>query len=267
MHPRLQRVLARRMAALAKSNRLQLFVSTHAPVLQDKRAWTPLQHDVAVFEAAGGVLHKVVHPQRLLDTLGIRGADVGQCNGVIWVEGPSDRLYIRHWLTLWMRAHGLPEFDEHTDYSFMYYGGAVLSHFSLQEEDELVTMLRLNRNAFVVMDRDDDFTREAGGGWRAVGTRGAKLRIADSLGGLNGANPSFWITPGYTIESSLPEQELPRRRGVVHRRGSGRTGGAKMRKAIAYCNTYQSFALCSQHPAEIGTLIEQLVKHIRRWCA
>jgi predicted ATP-dependent endonuclease of OLD family len=30
--------------------------------------------------------------------LGMRASDLVQANTVIWVEGPSDRIYVRHWL-------------------------------------------------------------------------------------------------------------------------------------------------------------------------
>ncbi|MYM28319.1 AAA family ATPase [Duganella sp. CY15W] len=265
MHPHLQRLLARRMGEIAKDNKLQLFVSTHSPVMQDTRTWGPLVDKVKTFEAAGGILDNVVHPQRLLDLLGIRGSDIGQCNGVIWVEGPSDRFYIRHWLTLWARAGKIPTFIEHVDYSFMFYGGAVLAHFSTQDEEDFVKMLRLNRKAFIVMDRDDDFAEDEQGNWQALNTASAKLRVANSLGGLRRLDAPFWITPGPTIESSLPVEAM-RRRAPAGRGGLGRAAGVKVRRALAYCDDYQSHDQCSAHQEKIDRFVHQLAGHINTWC-
>lgn len=260
MHPHLQRLLASHMGKIAKENQLQLFVSTHSPVMQDARAWGPLEDKVKAFEATGGILGKVVHPQRLLDLLGLRGSDIGQCNGVIWVEGPSDRFYIRHWLTLWASAGMIPAFIEHVDYSFMFYGGAVLSHFSTGDDE-----LRLNRKAFIVMDRDDDFVEDEQGNWRAVNTASAKLRVANSLGGLNSLKAPFWITPGPTIESSLPAYAMRRRVPAV-RGGLGRVAGIKVRRALAYCDDYASHDRCSIHQDKIDKFVRQLANHITTWC-
>jgi hypothetical protein len=49
---------------------------------------------------------------------------------VIWVEGPSDRIYIRHWLKL-ADAH----LTEEVHFSIMFYGGKLLSHLSAGETD------------------------------------------------------------------------------------------------------------------------------------
>ena len=41
-----------------------------------------------------------------LDDLGASGADILQCNGVVWVEGPSDVIYLREWLRMHARKEG-----------------------------------------------------------------------------------------------------------------------------------------------------------------
>jgi hypothetical protein len=72
---------------------------------------------------------------------------------VIWVEGPSDRLYVRHWL---QRID--PSLQEGSDYAFIFYGGKVLSHFGFESSDEyaedLLEMIRVSRYSAVVMDKD-----------------------------------------------------------------------------------------------------------------
>lgn len=46
--------------------------------------------------------------------LGYRPSDLLQANAIIWVEGPSDRIYINHWLD-----QQAPDLVEGIDYSIM----------------------------------------------------------------------------------------------------------------------------------------------------
>lgn len=55
----------------------------------------------------------------ILDDLDVRASDLLQSNGIIWVEGPSDRVYIKHWLHQFCQC----SFKEGSDYQFLYYGG------------------------------------------------------------------------------------------------------------------------------------------------
>ncbi len=97
----------------------------------------------------------------LLDELGALGADLLQCNGIIWVEGPSDALYIQKWLEMYAVEKGLPIFRRHHDFAFQMTAGGCLRYYffsakvSVEESvEKLFSMLRVSRNAFLVMDSD-----------------------------------------------------------------------------------------------------------------
>ena len=47
-----------------------------------------------------------------------------QANCVVWVEGPSDRIYLKHWIEA-----VTSELIEGLHYSIMFYGGRLLSRF------------------------------------------------------------------------------------------------------------------------------------------
>lgn len=49
--------------------------------------------------------------------IGVKASDLLQSNCVIWVEGPSDRIYIKKWIELF-DGHNL---EEGLDYQFIYY--------------------------------------------------------------------------------------------------------------------------------------------------
>jgi hypothetical protein len=74
-----------------------------------------------------------------------------------WVEGPSDRIYLKLWFRH-RRANHQPVLIEGSNFSFVYYGGKVLSHFAFAEagQDELVALIRVCRYSGVGMDLDID---------------------------------------------------------------------------------------------------------------
>jgi hypothetical protein len=140
---------------------------------------------------------------RVVSDLGNRASDLVQSNFVIWVEGPSDRLYIRKWLSL----HD-SELVENGHYSIMFYGGALLSHLTVEDDaevDDFIHLLRLNRNAAVVIDSDrsdegDDLNS-------------TKRRVLDELAKIKAP---AWVTDGYTIENYIPREVMQQTIAAVY---------------------------------------------------
>ena len=153
LHPGL---LRRFIDQLRTFKNAQFIFTTHSHVLLDC-----LEKSDRVFRlnqredgSCGLVLCDGIKDQHfLLDALGIRASSLLQTNCVIWIEGPSDRLYIRQWL-----KEAAPDLQEGRDFTFNYYGGALLAHLEMKPQDELtkdfVSMLWISRFAIVVMDRD-----------------------------------------------------------------------------------------------------------------
>src|SRR5690554_6825353 len=80
----------------------------------------------------------------------------------------------------------------------MFYGGRLLSHLSFDSEQiisELIPLLRLNRNAFVVMDRDGFSSQTR--------INKTKSRIKQELGDRNS-----WVTKGREIENYLTSKTI-----------------------------------------------------------
>jgi putative ATP-dependent endonuclease of the OLD family len=127
--------------------------------------------------------------QRVLDILGVRAGHVLQANCVIWVAGPSDRLYIRRWLDLWSDRGVV----EGRDYACVFYGGRLARHLTMADaSDDLLHLARINRRAIVVMDSDRR------GPTAPIGT--TKLRLQDEVTRAGG---DAWITAGREIENYL----------------------------------------------------------------
>lgn len=119
----------------------------------------PLEQYIACFTT---VREATGMPSSLLDGLGAKGSDLLQTNGVIWVEGPSDCIYIRKWLKMYAIEKNLPLLVPGIHFDFQMYGGSLLDSISLSEDslsdtaalEKLVAMFRFSRNALVVIDSD-----------------------------------------------------------------------------------------------------------------
>jgi len=191
LHPLLQRRL---IQYLQEKTDNQYFIATHSASLID----TP---DAAVFHVTNQdgetQISKAITSSdkfEICQDLGYRASDLLQANAIIWVEGPSDRIYIRHWI-----SEIAPELREGIDYSIMFYGGRLLNHLSAKEPgtiqsniDALIAVRNLNRNLAVVMDSDKDKSNAR--------LNETKRRIRDELEQHGGI---AWVTAGREIENYI----------------------------------------------------------------
>lgn len=262
LHPHLQRYLARQIGDIAYQRTLQVFITTHSSVFQQLNLWP---HGANLFETHSGKLSKLNSAWRVLDALGIKGSDLSQSNGIIWVEGPSDRMYIKHWLKLYCQEQNLTEPLENVDYSFSFYGGASLSHFTLNETDDFIDMLSINRNSVIVMDCDKDFTVDDFGDLVCVNASLAKARILDRVASWNQKRAFTWITDGYTIESYLPTKILNQHFITNNRRLVLKEHRKKSNVAAQYTENYKVFKDCAGLLPHLTFHIKRLLENIREW--
>lgn len=136
---------------------------------------------------------------QLLDDLEVRASDIFQTNGVIWVEGPSDRIYINKWIKVFSNE----TLVEGIHYQIIFYGGRLLSHFQLHEqveESSLINLLLTNRNSAIVIDSDKRYRNQP--------INDTKKRIQEEFH----KHDSFcWITKGKEIENYIPLSSLSNR--------------------------------------------------------
>jgi ABC-type multidrug transport system ATPase subunit len=121
--------------------------------------------------------------------LGHSPSELLQTRFAIWVEGPSDRVYVNSWI-----KKIDPKLVEGVDYTILFYGGKILSQHSFIDEDsELVKAVSLARAFAVVMDSDrkPDNPR----------IRDTKLRVEEEIKKQDGI---CWITEGREIENYIP---------------------------------------------------------------
>ncbi len=139
----------------------------------------------------------------ILDSLGYKASDILQSNCIIWVEGPSDRIYINKWI-----KEKNPSLKEGLHYSIMFYGGRLLSHLTGDDDSEItefISLKKMNRNIAIVIDSDKK-NRQA-----PINT--TKTRIRDEFLSRDGY---CWITKGREIENYYDEATFHQAVKSVH---------------------------------------------------
>lgn len=197
LHPLLQR---RFLEFLRTQTSNRYIITTHSPALIAPASDVAVSHlwlENGVTKSRS--IATSVDSLRALDDLGAQASDLLQANSVIWVEGPSDRIYINRWIELLHPG----KFREGIDYSIMFYGGRLLSHISLNrdqnvetpedEAEELIQLLRINQHSALLIDSD---RRRSGD--QINPTKQRILKESKTSGVY------CWISPGREIENCLP---------------------------------------------------------------
>ncbi|GAA3644953.1 hypothetical protein GCM10022237_00450 [Nocardioides ginsengisoli] len=202
LHPLLQKKF---MRYLTDETDNQYVIATHSShLLDDDRATA---YHVRLTQS-GSVARLAKRPHELVEIchdLGYRPSDLLQANCVVWVEGPSDRIYVRRWLELLD-----PSLAEGIDYSIMFYGGKLLSHLTMSEDalTDFISLRRLNRASAILIDSDKTNSRQH--------ISATKKRIKDEFLADDPAPGLAWVTKCYTIENYVPFEILKRAVDAVH---------------------------------------------------
>lgn len=263
LHPTLQRLMVARVSEIAKHKKLQLFISTHSAALIDISNWDV--PDIKLFEVNGHALTELTSPANALGGLGIKPSDVFQANGVIWVEGASDRIYILHWLFLWCLMNSKKMPIENLDFSFVFYGGSTLGHFTSSGRSGLIDMFSINRNSIVVMDRDLDFKRLSSGADECINQNCVKYEVWSEFEKYNSNNGYCWVTEGYTIESYLPKNFRLKYYKLLGLRLKKISSYPKVTIANKFANGYGEFNYSYDKKTDLSAQIEKLFKTIEIW--
>jgi len=201
LHPAIQRRLFAYIRTVALNKKAHFIITTHSNIVIDQFSRDPLAQIYHVLhnqnESKVIPVKTYVEACGVLDDLDIRASDLLQSNGLIWVEGPSDRIYLTKFIELWSEG----EIHEGTHYQCVFYGGRLLAHLSSEmpgtDIDNLIKILLTNRNAMMLIDSDkkseDDDIND---------TKKRMLKEITSAGGI------CWITKGKTIENYIPSNAI-----------------------------------------------------------
>lgn len=197
LHPALQRRLLKYLCEVSKSKNIYMFFTTHSNVLidflsKDENAQIiHVTHDGK--DARSSPVTTYVKHHEILDDLDVRASDLLQSNCIIWVEGPTDRLYVNRWIEL--KSNNKIREGQH--YQCVFYGGRLLSHLSgkepVQGNNDAVQILRVNRHAAILIDSDKVNEQSS--------LNSTKQRLITEVQSMSGFS---WVTAGREIENYLP---------------------------------------------------------------
>ncbi|WP_078944156.1 ATP-dependent nuclease [Streptomyces sp. XY511] len=205
LHPILLRKLAR---YLVEETDNRYLLSTHSTSLMDNPEVSVI--DISHSYEEGTKARTAVTENsraRISQSLGYRASDILQSNCIIWVEGPSDRIYINHWISTVDQS-----LIEGIHYTVMFYGGKLLSHLSGAEwlapdaaVEDFILLLKINRRMAIVIDSDlksaDDELRQT------------KVRIMNEFTKVDCLS---WVTEGREIENYVPADKFREAATAVH---------------------------------------------------
>ncbi|WP_020162151.1 ATP-dependent nuclease [Cycloclasticus pugetii] len=203
LHPLLQKKLIK---YLADSTTNQYFFTTHSAHLLDA-VESEIFHVTQVNGAS--VVRAIASTKErsgICNDLGYKASDILQANCIIWVEGPSDRIYLNYWISA-----KNPNLIEGIHYSIMFYGGRLFSHLSANDDDEknrvddLISVRNLNRNTVIMFDSDKASPN--------VKLNSTKQRLEEEF---NSGIGFSWITKGREVENYLDHDRLEESVIAVH---------------------------------------------------
>jgi putative ATP-dependent endonuclease of OLD family len=202
LHPTVLRRLLRYIEDYAVIENVPIFLTTHSSVALDLFGPSPNAQIIHVShdgESARTTTVKNHFDQiGVIAGLGAKPSDLLQANGIIWVEGPSDAIYINKWLHLFSNGELLPG----RDYQCAFYGGSLLARTQFtspdKEVDDLVNLFRINPHIAVICDSDKS-------------SKTAKLkdrvrRIQEEVKKIPRSH--IWITSPKEIENYLPGEVI-----------------------------------------------------------
>ena len=202
LHPALLRRLFQYLEKYALDEQATIFLTTHSSAALDFFGVSENAQIIHVTHDGETARTTTVaaHFDRLgvVSELGAKPSDLLQANGIVWVEGPSDRVYLNRWIQLYSEG----ALREGRDYQCAFYGGALLAQIEFQpsegETEELVNLFRVNPNIVVICDGDraseDSFPKAR------------VLRIRMEVENIPGAH--IWVTDAREIENYLPGSVL-----------------------------------------------------------
>ena len=204
LHPLLQRKLIKYLCDKTDN---QYFFTTHSAHLLDA-----VESEIFHVTQTEGVsyvdaISSTKQRSSICNDLGYKASDILQANCIIWVEGPSDRIYLNYWIQAYT-----PELIEGVHYSIMFYGGRLFSHLTAIDKDsadeaadDLISIRRLNRNAVIMFDSDKDRPRAQ--------INSTKQRLKNEFN----SGPGFaWITSGREVENYLDFDKLEESIKAIH---------------------------------------------------
>lgn len=195
----------------------QLFVTTHSNALLDCLSTSSsviyrvkkTSKGSSEFSACLKDLEKFY----LLDDLGVTASQLLLSNYVIWVEGPSDRIYLKKWI------EGRSSLRENEHFIFAMYGGRNLHSYTLLNKENLgdwIKILKSSRYIAVVADSDGTSVLKPEKDYKNTLTPLKRIKNEINMSDELKDFCYVWITYGKEIENYIPRELLKKAVMEIH---------------------------------------------------
>lgn len=204
----------------------------------------------------------------LFEDLNVKGSDILQANGLIWVEGPSDRIYLEKWIELYCKEKAIE--IENKDYQIVTYGGNLLRYFDINKDldfwieenkdkvESLINLLKVNRSFIIIMDRDDFNNPNKKTKWKME----KKKQIIELSKETNNMS---WLTKGRQIENYLPSEILENYKVFKNRELSVSYSNNKVNIARKIINDKDFNWDKSEKILDLEEKLKDLISHVSKW--
>ena len=205
LHPGMQRTL---MEVLIKElKNVQIFLTTHSNHFLD--LIYDYEDEVAVYsfqkEEDDFYITNITKNREVIDILGVRNSSIYLANCVVWVEGVSDRIYLKKFLDLYSKEKNI-RFNEDYHFAIAEYGGGNIENFDFidsEENNEKVRVVSISKNNLIIADND--------GNKDVSNKKGERLKKLEELLGENFYDDYIEIENliPYKVYSSILTKILP----------------------------------------------------------
>lgn len=164
LHPGMQRLFLEQITTnkFLKEKNLTYFISTHSNHFLDL---TIEKDDISIFlfnkvNKDKFVVKNVNHGDNsALQYLGVTNSSVFLANCSIWVEGISDRNYLKAFLKAYCKHIGKTYPKEDIEFAFIEYAGSNIDHYNFDEDElkEKINAFSINNKIFLISDYDGEY--------------------------------------------------------------------------------------------------------------
>jgi predicted ATP-dependent endonuclease of OLD family len=207
LHPGLERIFIETLRS-TRFESFQYFITTHSNHILD----LTLEYDnISIFsfekkrvsnEQQFIITNVNSDHKQLLELLGVRNSSVFLSNCTIWVEGITDRLYLRKYIEI-IQQNKQMSFKEDYHYSFIEYAGNNITHWSFLESGDAqfanINIEGICSKIFLIADND-------GVDLPAKRSREKKLQRQQQLQQKLGDH--FYLTKGLEVENMLSKEVI-----------------------------------------------------------
>jgi hypothetical protein len=165
LHPGYQNIFIQAISEneFIKKKKLRYFINTHSNHILSESFLSPQETAIFVFSnrdsESSNIFSFDQDQYSTLELLGVMNTSVFVTNCTVWVEGITDRFYIRAFLHAYCQTLAIDEYKpkEGFDFSFVEYAGKNLVHYDFAgNADENIASFFINSNIFLLADSDFD---------------------------------------------------------------------------------------------------------------